>query len=90
MGLLLRLRRWLRPGVIRLADGTPARVGMRVVYIREVLEGYGLGHAWDDQVRTITALLPLPCRDGGMVELGPRQAWGSYLRPAPRRNRRSA
>lgn len=67
----------------RLSDGTPVTEGLRVVFVREVLERWGLGHGYDDKVHLITSTLDWGSRCG-LVELGPRQENVRALAVAPR------
>jgi hypothetical protein len=67
----------------RLSDGTPVAEGLRVVFVREVLVRWGLGHGYDDKVHLITSTLDWGGRCG-LVELGPRQEHASALAAAPR------
>jgi len=89
MGVFAKLRSVVRPGVVRLADGTPARMGQRVVLVREACERDG--RTWDDRVYTITwvhdDVWPLPGETDGMLDVGPRQVWASMCRLAPRGRR---
>jgi hypothetical protein len=67
----------------RLSDGTLVTAGLRVVFVREVLERWGLGHGYDDKVHLITSTLDWGGRCG-LVELGPRQENVGALAAAPR------
>jgi hypothetical protein len=67
----------------RLSDGTPVAEGLRVVFVREVLVKWGLGHGYDDKVHLITSTLDWGSRCG-LVELGPRQENVGALAAAPR------
>lgn len=72
-----RRRRHNDPLDHRLSDGTRARKGMRVVFVREILISQGYSPtSHDNLVHEITELLPY------VIELGPLQAGGSQLRRA--------
>lgn len=67
-----------KSATIKLSDGTRARVGMRVVFVRPPMVVDGLGHACDDTVHEISTVL------SWMIGIGPRQTGGKYLRRAPK------
>ena len=88
MAMIRKTHDWIRKKlgmktIPRLHCGTPARLGLRVVLVREVLEGWGIGHHYDDKVHTITSMTFLESGTSDIVGLGAKQRSIRALRNAP-------